>query len=222
MYTGTVAQPTDEVNGSVRVDHNFSSRDFLFARYTIDRATSVQAQNFLSNQDFESGNQYVTVQEDHIFSPALLNTFRTGFNRSVNVIAPTQVPGGESLGFGTGLPIGRLIVAGLTDLGPNPTTALIQFQNAFQYEDDLVYTRGAHTLKFGAMLEHFQWNTDQPAFIQGSMTFRDLRNFLLAGPVGTSATALLPQSSTYRALRTNLLGFFAQDDYKLTPRLMLN
>src|SRR5262249_46199478 len=105
---------------------------------------------------------------------------------------------------------------------PAGITKLIQFQNAFQFQDDLTMTRGAHTLKFGAMMERFQWNSDQPAFIQGNINFNSVQNFLLAGPVGTSATLLLPQSSTYRALRTRLFAFYAQDDYKVKPNLTLN
>jgi hypothetical protein len=72
------------------------------------------------------------------------------------------------------------------------------------------------------MAERFQWNNDQPAFAQGSITFSNLQNFLLGGPVGTSATYLLPGSSTYRHERSTLFGFFAQDDWKVTPRFTLS
>jgi hypothetical protein len=221
-FTEDTSQPTTENFGSGRIDHNFSPSDFLFGRYTISRGHAETIQNLRSNQFLETANQYLTVQEDHIFSATLLNMFRVGFNRSATNVLPTQVPGGEALGFVPHQPVGVFSAGGLASLGPNQTARLFQVQNAFQFEENLTYTRGPHTMKFGAMAERFRWNTDQPAFIQGSITFSDLRNFLLAGPVGTSATLLLPQSSTYRHVRTTLLGFFAQDDYRATPNLTLN
>ncbi len=217
------SQPTGENYGSARIDHSFSSKDFFFSRYTTSRGESETVLNLLSNQVFDTSNHYWTAQEDHIFSATLLNTFRAGYNRSLTDVAATNVPGAPvSLGYVPGRPIGELGVGGLSTLGPGGITALVQKQHAFQFEDNLTYTRGAHTMKFGAMAERFRWNTDQPAFIQGQIVFSNVDNLVQAGPTGTSATLLLPQSSTYRAIRSTLLGFYGQDDYRITPNLMLN
>lgn len=226
QYTAPIYQPGSENFGSARYDHNLSDRDSYFARYTIDRGDNVIPGQFLSNTVIHTANQYVTVQEDHIFSPTLLNMFRSGFNRSFLQVLPTQVPNAQALGFYPGEPMGQLSVGTngsvISSTGPNGTTLLYQVQNAFQFEDDVTKTIGAHTMKFGTREERFQWNSDQPAFVQGSITFNNLQNFLLAGPAGTSATFELPGSSTYRHLRSTLISFFAQDDWKLTPRFMLS
>ncbi|MBI2819141.1 MAG: TonB-dependent receptor [Acidobacteria bacterium] len=224
-FIDTVSQPTGEDFGSVRVDHNFSSNDFLFFRYTGTGGDSetLFADRMLSKQFFRTLNQYYTIQEDHVFSAGLLNTFRAGYNRSVTEVGATDVPGAPaSATFVPGSAIGQLGVGGLSALGPSGIAPLEQAQHAFQFEDTLAYTSGGHTMKFGAMVERFRWNTDQREFALGSASFRDLESFFLAGPSGVNGTVLLPESITYRALRTTLLAFFAQDDWRVTPSLTLN
>jgi outer membrane receptor protein involved in Fe transport len=220
-YFDTVAQPANENFGSARYDHHLSESDFVFARYTIDRGDSTLPGGFLAPTSYVTSNQYLTLQYDRIMSPTLLNMFRAGYNRSYSNVNPIQVPGGENLGFTPGQPLGLLTPTPLDPIGPAGIVSLFQVQNAFQFDDNLTWTRGNHTMKFGATATRFQWNTDQPAFIQGSITFSSLANFLTLGG-GTSATFLLPESSTYRHLRTTLLGFFAQDDWRINPRLTLN
>jgi hypothetical protein len=105
-------------------------------------------------------------------------------------------------------------------MGPAGIGIVDDVQNAYQYEDNLTYTRGAHTMKFGAAAEHFQWNTDNPAFWQGQWVFADQHEFLLARRVDPQYR--LPESSTNRGLRTTLLGFFGQDDYRVASNLTLN
>ncbi len=223
QYITAVVQPTEDNYGSGRIDHNFSANDFFFGRYTVDRGHSNAASQFLSNFDLNTTNQYLTLQEDHIFSASMLNTVRAGFNRTQNLGLPEQVPGGEKLGYAPGQPIGTLIVTGaFSTLGPGPILQVDSVQTAFQYDDNLTYTRGAHTMKFGALAERFQWNSYKPTYIQGTVTFNNLQNFLLGGPTGFSSTLMLPQSDTYRGIRSTLLGFYGQDDYKVTPNLLLS
>jgi hypothetical protein len=78
----------------LRLDHNFSSNDTFFARYTIDDGfiTTPYLGGNLSAADTgtaypqyspfaRSRNQYVTLGENHIFSANVLNTIRVSFSR---------------------------------------------------------------------------------------------------------------------------------------------
>jgi hypothetical protein len=78
----------------LRVDHNFSSNDTFFARYTIDDGfiTTPYLGGNLSAADTgtaypqyspfaRSRNQYATLGENHIFSANVLNTIRVSFSR---------------------------------------------------------------------------------------------------------------------------------------------
>jgi hypothetical protein len=220
-YYDTVGQPTNENFGSARYDHHLSEKDFFLGRYTTSKGDAILPGSFLATTGFETTNHYLTLQYDRIMGASLLNMFRAGYNRSYSNVIPNQVPGGQNLGFTSGQPIGALSASPITAIGPGGTVSLYQVQNAFQFDDNITYTRGDHTMKFGATITRFQWNTDQPAFIQGSITFNSLANFRALG-AGTSATFLLPESSTYRHIRTTLMGFFAQDDWRVSPRLTVN
>ncbi len=216
------SQPTSENFASGRIDHHISENDFLFGRYTISRAESFRVAALRSGSQSFTSKQLLTIQEDHIFGPNLLNTFRVGLTRSIGDVEPTLVEGADSLGFAPGVPLGTISAGNVSDLGPSGIGIVDDVQNAFQFENNLTLSSGSHTMKFGAMAERFQWNTDNPAFWQGDYDFDDLRNFLLAGPEGTSATYRLPESSTNRGIRTVLLAFFAQDDWRVSPNLTLN
>ena len=219
------SQPTTENFISGRIDHHISESDFLFGRYTISRANTTRVDNrLLSSAATSTSKQIFTIQEDHIFGPTLLNTFRLGLSRSLGNVTPTQVEGvPESLGFAPGVLLGTISADNVTALGPNGIGIVDDVQNSFQFENNLSYTNGPHTLKFGAMAQRFQWNTDNPAFWQGSYNFDSLEGFLRAGKgSGTDATYRLPESSTNRGVRTVLLAFFAQDDWRVSPSLTLN
>lgn len=220
-YIEEKSRPTTDNFGSARIDYNISDDDFLFGHYTDDRADSSQSNQLLSDTGAFTSRHLLTIQEDHVFSPTLLNTLRLGFNRSIGYAAPKQVKGAPlSLGFAPGVPMGEIGAGGISTLGPSGIGIVDDVQNAFQYTDNVSYTRGPHSMKFGVEAERFQWNTDNPAFWEGSYAFFDLRQMLLAGQV--DPTYRLPESRTRRGLRTTLLAFFAQDDYQIKPNLMLN
>jgi len=97
-------QPTRKLNEAtwdIRLDHNFSSKDSAFARFSYDQATNFvpggsptwsEANAFGSNQHIENHGRNVVVTETHVFSPNLINQATFGYNRIFNHI----------LSFGTG------------------------------------------------------------------------------------------------------------------------
>src|SRR3984885_5390968 len=97
-------QPTRKLNEGtwdVRLDHNFSSKDSAFARFSYDQATNFvpggsptwsEANAFGSNQHIENHGRNAVVTETHVFSPNLINQATAGYNRIFNHI----------LSFGTG------------------------------------------------------------------------------------------------------------------------
>jgi hypothetical protein len=103
-YASTSTQ--HESFGQIRLDHNFSTADSFFARFTIDddgldNAPSQNAPYFRSGTN--QRNQYITLSENHIFSPQLLNTARFSFSRTKF----------SSVGNLQGLPANPPIIPGL-------------------------------------------------------------------------------------------------------------
>src|SRR2546427_301694 len=83
-YSFPYVQPTSENYGQIRLDENLSNSDTFFARYTHEHAEQVANRSYWYNRDYVSGAmQFATLSETHIFSPALLNTFRASFSRNL-------------------------------------------------------------------------------------------------------------------------------------------
>ncbi len=85
----------DEGEFDIRLDHNFSSKDSAFARFSYDQATSfvpggspgfAEANAFGSNQNITNHGRNVAVSETHIFSDRNINQFTAGYNRIFNHI----------------------------------------------------------------------------------------------------------------------------------------
>ncbi len=109
-----------------------------------------------------------------------------------------------------------------TSIGlPDGTTG--QYNNTFQGSDNFTKASGKHTFKFGADYRYFQINerntyTSNGYFeFYGNETGNDFANYLIGAP------DLFNQSSRqFLDSRTNHLGLFAQDTFKIKPNLTLN
>src|SRR5437899_2254373 len=87
-YLFSPTQPINEYFGQGRIDHRFAGGDSLFARYTVDDGkVDRQPPNKppVTFTQEHSRNQYITVEHQHLFSSALLNTIKGGINRSVSL-----------------------------------------------------------------------------------------------------------------------------------------
>lgn len=218
------ARSLDDDFAQARVDQNFSDFDTFFVRYTIDdgrglRPKPNQAPTFALNET--SRNQYLTLQENHVFSPTLLNTARAGFNRSLTsgFELPT-LPVDPSIPFVPGRAFGNLTVSGLSALGAEFSLPLKFVQNLFEYSDDLDVTRGRNSVRVGGLVQRLRYNTLQNLNPGGTFSFTSIDNFL-AGQAA-SYTAPLPGTDDRRSLRQYLAGLYLQDDFKWRPSLTWN
>src|ERR1700676_3863694 len=85
----------NEAKFDVRLDHNFSGNDSIFARFSYDQANSyvpgggpgfVEQNAFGSNQNISNHGRSVAISETHIFNDRNINQFSAGFNRIFNHI----------------------------------------------------------------------------------------------------------------------------------------
>ncbi|MSO19238.1 MAG: hypothetical protein EXQ56_02055 [Acidobacteria bacterium] len=238
-YVGQVREPIDENYMMVRADHSFSSSDSLFGRYTFDNANKFTPNipNTLALAD-RSRNQYLTIEENHIFSPAWLAVFRAGYNRSVSEEAcPRQVEIPSSLDLIPGRPFassGGITpgsgIVGLSNCGTSPQG---NWYNLLEGSTDMTFIRSGHSLKTGVIGKNIRVNKRGEANQSGSYTFTSLFNFLgisnLAGtplangPTSSLFTGQLPlDANTSRSWRQELIGTYIQDEWKATSKLTLN
>jgi len=226
--------------GQIRIDHNFSASDSLFGRYTIDNgtfnnATTTEAVTSTGNNYPQFGllgntrNQWLTLSENHIFSPSILNTVRFSFSRTHT--AGSDIRNNLSNdNFGppiiTGHPIGLLSIGGsnggsYTEFGPAgdfPQT--FNLQNVYTLSDDLTWTRGNHAFKFGTLLNRWNVGTQPTPSVNGFLVFPSFANFLQSLPQLVEFAT--PGSEYNRFFIYNTLGFYGQDDWRVSSRLSVN
>jgi hypothetical protein len=210
----------------LRIDHNFSESDTFFTRYTFDDAkiTTPYLGGNLSAVDTGTGypqfsnvgtsrNQYITLGENHIFSPTVLNSLRVSWSRTnyVNLFNnnnsamnpnfllqdPTNcatssngciwsaVPGLTTAGFTPG--------SGITAMTPPGTFPNYHIQNVWTIMDDVFYSKGKHAFKFGTMINRFNDPNLQSKSIYGVINFSNLAGFVSGVP--SSYSVVLPGQS---------------------------
>ncbi|MBV8817049.1 MAG: carboxypeptidase regulatory-like domain-containing protein, partial [Acidobacteriaceae bacterium] len=152
--------------GTTRFDYNLSNRDTLFGVYTIDDSyANTPSINPLSGVLESLREQVASVQEQHVFSPSLLNTARFGFSRAGYFFTGT-VPV-DVAGWIPGAPIGAVVIGGGTAsngasqislAGANNGSNLRAVRNLFTLDDHAAFTHGIHELEFGVWLQRIQAN----------------------------------------------------------------
>jgi hypothetical protein len=237
-FTYPDSSPTREDYGQIRVDHTFSANDSLFGRYTIDDAQVITPVSTAAGLQSYPGytvvnnsrSQYITLSEDHIFSPALLNTARVSFSRTSPRNASDSPHTGSEFAF---IPdnntdqLGNIAIGGASLLGPHVTTPAYLPQNIFTYSDDVFYTRGRHSLKFGTLINRFQLYDETSRGYRGTVVFGNIAAFLgghAARETGLTPSSIMPTGVRIdaRNYRFTTLGFYAQDDFRVSSRLTLN
>jgi hypothetical protein len=233
IFTFAGQQVVSENFLTARVDHKFSESDSLFGTYMYDK-TPYSAPDGLDNVEFSTltARQFVAIEETHIFTPRFANSIRIGGNheavnnnQSLKAINPDAAR--TDLGVGGSAFAGRaagqvLIGGGVSDfsggIGGSPT--YFYHWNSAQAYDDAFYTKGTHSMRFGAAFERMFLNVTADTDPNGIWRFADLNGFLTNNPTkfqGGIASTLSP-----RNLRQNIFGLYFQDDWRWKPNLTLN
>lgn len=240
----------DQNNFDVRVDQKFTDKDNFFGRFSYENQplfTPGPFTTILDGGGFTAGTQdnsyrSAAISELHTFSPNLLNEFRFGYNRinshrvepnsNTNVAAQIGLLGVPfTPGFG-GLP--SICFADYQCIGSNDFLPAIEKQNSFVLNENLIWIRGRHSMKFGTELRREQFTILEDSAPRGDMTFSpdfssnpgaapgtepgdDFASFLLGIPDGADIVNV--HGPDYRR---NIFAFFGQDDFRVSNRLTLN
>ena len=104
--------------------------------------------------------QYIALEENHLFSSNTVNNFRVGVNRYLeraqpSVTAINPAVSDTSLGFLSGTSAGSIKIGGLTMFSGGLGGVQIQQHEWEDYQayDDVLVTRGIHSIKFGGGIE---------------------------------------------------------------------
>ncbi len=207
--------PKNGYQYSVRGDAYPNNKDRIYGEFmrTYDTTSSSNARPALNNGDANSSD-FANLDWTHTLSPNVLNDFGASMVR----------PYGASLPINT-MAIPYVNVVGLnvgSSWGPGNFT-----QTTLGWRDILADTVKSHTIKVGFninRISEFDQQTggdDRPTF-----NFNNLLDFIQDAPTsetGTPVNLLTHQQQPYyRAYRAMYMGYFVQDDWKVTRRLTLN
>ena len=215
--------------GTTRFDSNLTPNDLLFAVYTIDDSIAhTPSQDPYTLADERLREQVLSVQEQHIISPALLNTARVGFSRAnfgfesylpdaVQSLVPTFVPG---------KPTGAVVIAGstasngaslITTAGANVGANNTSVRNLFTFDDHLFWTHGRQQIEAGGWLQLIESNDNLAQDQYGQASFASLATFLQ----GTIKTFTVAPAPTEIGWRTTFGSAYLEDTVKVRPNLEL-
>jgi outer membrane receptor protein involved in Fe transport len=216
--------------GQMRFDQTISDKDSFFARYTIDNAIQNETVGDFSyfRQAPTARNQWITLAENHIFSPMVFNAVRFSFSRTNASILEANV----GLPGGTGPQLVPGFDTGIVDLnGPgggnyaefgsvNAAPQTYNRQNIYSLSDDVNWTRGKHAFKFGVLLNRFNEASQATNSFNGQIIFNTVSDFLVANPLQVEFAPTFATEN--RDFIFNTYGFYGQDDWRVTQRLTLN
>jgi hypothetical protein len=99
-FTNTPVRSINEGEFDIRLDHNFSSKDSIFARFSYDQAVSfvpgggppgfAEQGAFASSENIQNHGRNIAVSETHNFSDRTINQITGGFNRIFNHFTSAQ------------------------------------------------------------------------------------------------------------------------------------
>ena len=213
---------------TARVDHKFSEKDSLAGSWFYDYGPYSQPDAFNETLNASSVfREMFSAEETHVFSPALVNTVRGGFDRNVGIAnnpvkALVPAAADTSLASIPGQHAANLTVPGLTQMSGafGGSSASDYIFNTFQAYDDAFLTKGTHSLKFGFAFNREQFNGISFSRRNGTFKFPSLKGFLLDTP--TNVQFPVPGTNHEAGLRQSTFGMYVQDDWRARPNLTLN
>ena len=220
----------------IKIDHRFRDKDSVSARYLTRRNRN--SSPFAGSPSGAFGNRQKQAQSlvgltwTRLFSPTLINEFRTGYSRTSN--HERSVNAGRDFNAEFGIPglttdpgfIGfpRITVRDLIAIGDAGGVPVQFAMNNHQWADTLTWVKDRHVIKFGADIVRAQFfqvaatNARGLFDFLGRWTNRPFADFLL----GMQNSSKRQQGTTPSYLFSNSYGFFAQDDLRPLASLTLN
>jgi hypothetical protein len=214
LGTGLYANPVHNSNFLAKVDHQFSERDQLSARYSVYDVNSsnsrgvgalsaVSAAAGLSNTDHT-----FAVSNIMTLSPHTANETRGQFTYS-----SLEAPPNDAIGP-------AVSISGVASFGRLSASPTARLNTLYEVVDNLSHQAGAHALRVGADFLYNDLTITFPQSLRASYSFSSLANFQkgiynASGFTQSFGNPVVPQTNPN-------IGFYAQDEWKVKPNLTLN
>jgi hypothetical protein len=224
-FVSAASAPVNVDQWTADINYNLSDKDRLHGYYAI-QDSELSEPNRFGNTIPGFGHvaralrQIFTFNETHTFGESMVNELRLGFNRFSSTSTPLAQLNPAEFGINNGInqAIGLpqiSIAGGSLNFGGPANQPSGRGDTTFVAADTVNWLLGPHSLKLGGEYRQFLNNNFRQG--TGSFNFPSIAAFI-AGAANSFSVTLGSQSSS---IAQGALGFFAQDSYRLTPRLNL-
>lgn len=224
-FVSSANAPVDVDQWTADINYNYRERDQVHGYYAIQRSeASEPTRTGNTIPGFGLGvralRQIFTLNETHTFSQSIVNELRFGFNRFSSSSTPLAQLNPAELGIKNGVkdPIGLPqinIAGGGLNLGGPANQPSGRGDTTFVIANTVNWVFGQHSLKLGGEYRQFLNNNFRRT--TGSFNFPSIVSLL----AGTANSFSITRGNQSTSIAQGALGFFAQDNYKLHPRLTL-
>lgn len=221
--------------GNANIDYVISDKDRLAAKYYIQNNPTTNPFGATGDalgfpQQLQGGSQVGSIDNTVILTPALTWQQRVGFTRmrayastgqdftpsqfGINLLGSTVFPKME-------IQTADQSLGNTFEFGPATSFANAgMFQNQWEYGTTLGWVKGRHTLSFGAQWDHTQLNIINHNNETDTIAFNDFVSFL-EGAVRTGTDTVAFAGTSNRYYRSDTIGTFINDNYKIASNLTL-
>jgi hypothetical protein len=221
---------------SLKLDHNWNARNSSFIRVSVSPSTisgievNAENQNFGQNagsrtsvqqtRDLSIVGQHTTAIKDNLFNESRFQFARRGLHYGFS-----NLPGGSNPAVN---------ITGFAFFGREPFSTEDRIERRYQWTDNLTWTKGSHTFKFGvddnliqlrsSKSQIFTLNYGGSYFFGSQPTGIGGQNLSAIQAYGAGIPSLFVQGigQSKRPFDNKALGVFAQDSWRISRKLTLN
>ncbi|MGO9636379.1 MAG: carboxypeptidase regulatory-like domain-containing protein [Terracidiphilus sp.] len=235
-YVGMYVQPTNTDEYLGKFDENLGDKDHVGVTYFYANTATTPSGggniNWTGNQS-RSKQTNANISDVHTFSTSTANQAWLTFTRAMGgrVLIPVTGPANQTLAsFGSNFliqgPAGLPYLTGAGFQTGNPNAGPVTGSDNYELRDVVSITKGKHNLSLGG-----EYALDKTMFAANLNNYGDV-TFSTSAPTSTGVAiadfdtgqiSAFEQDSTYIThLSTWHYAVFAQDNYRITPRLTAN
>jgi hypothetical protein len=209
-YTTVQSLAVKEDTGSIKIDHSFSEKDSMYARFNMNEGdvngplfgVDPSALGVNDHQTVPTRTTNIAMHEQHIFNPHFLNETLIGMQRFASSIGSEE-------------PYPEIFLSAVT-ISPGTRGIYTEKNTSYQIGDDLSLTIGAHTIKWGGIAYRVQ--IDNLSTDTSSLNYTSMQNFIANSAASASLVVGNPGSATW----AYQVGAYVQDTWQVRPGLTVD
>ena len=223
-YFAGIATPVKNHTLTTRIDHKFSDLHNGSVLYQMGRQKNLR--------QFGGGNRLaeallgktrntdaISYTDNYVFSPKSVNQMRFQFSRLTPAVTAS---GGRRpvvlITLDDPLPASDPAErSGTLVAGSSTSGATDRRESRWQAQEILSWEHGAHSLKFGADVQHINSTFIDLSDISGTYSFSNALDFIANAP-----SRFRQNFKAESTQQNNYMGFFIQDEWRLRPNLVLS